>query len=127
MAFRLVHRTNFDGDWIEARHNPRDDLPFPVVWTQALMRGRRSCCRGFGRIEVDLHPKHFQNCRMWQLWFMEANRGRVPGHVFYGFVLTHDGMEQDPGDHWTLVGEIRGERLLLDVRRRLERPRCALV
>ena len=64
---KLIHRTNYWGTWIDSS-DLDDDVPFDVIWTQAVRDNDGPCCHGFGRRSVQVTNSDFvDDCNDWRL------------------------------------------------------------
>ena len=89
---KLIHRTNYWGTWVNSS-NIDDDVPFDVVWTQAVGDYDGCCCHGFGRRSVQVVNSDFvdEDEGWWHVFKVNGQRGRSPGHYFYKFAALPQG------------------------------------
>ena len=113
---RLVHRTNYWGEWISSS-DMDDDVPFDAIWVQAMLDGCACCCHGFGRRGVAVRDEDLVDefNGWWSLFKVSGEWGRTPGHFFHKYVLipqgTHGfGKRGCAQRGWTYAGEIQAGR-----------------
>jgi len=93
----LIHRTHYWGrDPIEAtlsRQNQQVNVDFPLIWTQAVRDGDKSCCYGFGprRLELENADVCREHLGTWHLYLVEEVQGNSEDHYFFNFVAFPKG------------------------------------
>jgi len=89
---KLIHRTNYWGQWIDA-FDMDDEVPFNVIWTQAVSDRSSGCCQGFGRRGVLVDDSDFdsESPAWWHVFQVSSQYGRTDGHFFYKFVALPQG------------------------------------
>lgn len=89
---KLIHRTNYWGQWIDAA-DMDNDVPFDVIWTQAVGDHSTGCCRGFGVRQVAVVNSDFEkeDPGWWHVFKVSNQYGRSDGHYFYKFVALPQG------------------------------------
>ena len=89
---KLIHRTNYWGEWIDAS-GMDDEVPFDVIWTQAVSNHSSGCCHGFGRRPVAVVNSDFvdEDLEWWHVFRVSNQYGRTDGHYFYKFVALPQG------------------------------------
>ena len=112
MTLRLVHRTNYWGQYIDAT-DMDDDVSFDAIWVQAMIDGDPCCCHGFGQRGVAVNNQDLADeyNGWWSLFFVNGREGRSVRHYFYKFVLipqgTHGyGKRGCAQRGWSFVGEV---------------------
>ena len=119
MTLRLVHRTNYWGQWIDST-DLDPDVNFDAIWVQAMIDGESCCCHGFGRRGVAVSNQDLEDeCPpfaqgWWSLFQVSGTHGHSAGHYFYKFVLipqgTHGyGKRGCAQRGWTYVGEAHSQ------------------
>eukprot|EP00931_Biecheleriopsis_adriatica_P067754 TRINITY_DN41820_c0_g1_i1.p1 TRINITY_DN41820_c0_g1~~TRINITY_DN41820_c0_g1_i1.p1 ORF type:complete len:194 (-),score=33.74 TRINITY_DN41820_c0_g1_i1:151-678(-) len=89
---RLVHLTNYWGDYVEAQCRDDETDGLPLIWAQALFEGEGCCCPNFGTREIELSTDHLwaHHEGKWSLWEVSRQWGHTEGHRFCKFVLAPD-------------------------------------
>ena len=89
---KLIHRTNYWGEWIDAS-GMDEEVPFDVIWTQAVSNHSSGCCHGFGRRPVAVVNSDFvsEDPAWWHVFQVSNQYGRTDGHYFYIFVALPQG------------------------------------
>ena len=92
MTLRLVHRTNYWGQYIDPSDTD-EDVHFDAIWVQAMIDGDQCCCRGFGRRGVAVSDEDLTDeyDGWWSLFYVTGRYGRSDDHFFYKFVLIPQG------------------------------------
>ena len=92
LTMKLIHRTNYWGEWIDAS-GMDDEVPFDVIWTQAVSNHSSGCCHGFGRRPVAVVNSDFvdEDPEWWHVFRVSNQYGRTDGHYFYKFVALPQG------------------------------------
>ena len=121
MTLRLIHRTNYWGQRIDANDGD-DDVNFDAIWVQAMIDGKRCCCPGFGerRVAVDNQDISDEHSSWWSLFLVNGRRGRSEAHYFYKFVLipqgTHGYGKRGCADRgWRFQGQVLADRACEDL------------
>ena len=90
------HRTNYWGEFIDSSSSSSSsssdadqDIPFDVIWVQAVEDNSIGCCPGFGRRRVHVQDsditKEFDG--WWHIFLVNSERGsRNEEHYFYKFI-----------------------------------------
>lgn len=83
---KLIHRTNYWGEYIDASDRDRD-VSFNAIWVQAVGENW-GCCRGFGRRCVVVQNNDFtkEHDGLWNIFLISEQSGSNEGHYFYKFV-----------------------------------------
>lgn len=91
-TMKLIHRTNYWGQWIDTS-DMDNDVPFDVIWTQAVGDHSTGCCRGFGVRQVAVVNSDFEreDPGWWHVFKVSNQYGRSDGHYFYKFVALPQG------------------------------------
>lgn len=97
--FRLIHRTNHQGLYINPTNND-EEVSLDVIWMQAVWRGQ-GCCRHFGdRVVVMEQSDFLTGGGDWFLYDVSLTRPYSNSHhVFCKFVLSrrnHDNQWGEP-------------------------------
>ena len=121
MTLRLVHRTNYWGQYIDAS-DVDDDVNFDAIWVQAMIDGKPCCCRGFGERGVAVNNQDIsdEHSDWWSLFFVNGRRGRSEAHYFHKFVLipqgTHGYGKRGCADRgWRFEGQVFAARACEDL------------
>ena len=108
---KLIHRTNYRGKYIDASDRDKD-IPFDVIWVQAVSNKSMGCCRGFGRRCVVVQNNDFtkEHDGLWNIFLVDEQSGRNESHYFYKFVALPKGTYGYGKDScgklgWKLEGE----------------------
>lgn len=121
----LVHRTDYWGRHIDARHSHDHEVRIKVIWTQAMDDDETyGCCRGFGRRVVRVTDYDFEEeySGEWKLYKVSETEGRNPAHYFFKFFLVpsstiHYGSHSWVKEHreWEYEGSIHSSSALDDL------------
>ena len=89
---KLIHRTNYWGQWIDPSDTD-SEVPFDVIWAQAVSDHSSGCCRGFGTRAVDVLNSDFvdEDPEWWHVFLVSSQRGRTDSHFFYKLVTLPQG------------------------------------
>ena len=89
---KLIHRTNYWGQWIDSSDTD-SEVPFDVIWAQAVSDHSRGCCHGFGKRVVDILNSDFvdEDPEWWHVFQVSSQYGRTDGHFFYKLVTLPQG------------------------------------
>ena len=127
---KLIHRTNYWGNYIDSSYGDRDDeVDFDAIWAQAVGDYDGPCCpRGFGRRSVEVVNSDFmeEHNSWWSVFLVSSQRGGSSCHYFYKFAVIPQGIPhygkksciQRRG--WTYKGEFYAGDALEDLENILE-------
>lgn len=120
-TMKLIHRTNYWGEWIDPS-GIDDEVPFNVIWTQAVSDHASGCCHGFGRRPVTVENSDFvdEDPEWWHVFQVSSQYGRTEGHYFYKFVTLPQGTygygkRGCAALGWTWRGEFHARNALVDL------------
>lgn len=112
---KLIHRTNYWGEYIDASDRDKD-IPFDAIWVQAV-RETWGCCRGFGRRCVVVQNNDFTNEHdgVWNIFLVDEQSGRNEYHHFQKFVALPErtygfGKKRCAKLDWQWLGEFHARK-----------------
>mmetsp|Transcript_16633 Transcript_16633/g.36170 ORF Transcript_16633/g.36170 Transcript_16633/m.36170 type:complete len:155 (-) Transcript_16633:605-1069(-) len=113
---RLIHRTNYWGEWISNFHRD-SEVDFGAIWCQAVEDDNPCCSRGFGKRNVKVQESDLvgEHDGWWSLFLVSGARGRSPEHYFYKLALvpkaTRGYGKRNCADSrgWKYLGEIHAQ------------------
>ena len=121
IVMKLIHRTNYWGKWIDASDND-GEVPFDVIWTQAVSEHSSGCCHGFGRRAVEVINSDFveEDPEWWHVFRVSSQYGRNEANYFYKLVTLPQGTygygkRGCAALGWSWVGEFQAGNALHDL------------
>ena len=119
---KLIHLTNYWGEYINSGTDHSGEVPFDAIWAQVVQVNSHPCCPGFGERSVRVENRDFEDehNEWWSVFLVSGEHGRNCGHYFYKFVCipqgTYDfGKRGCASRGWKFVGEFLAQSALEDL------------